>query len=106
MEFNLTTENGRKEAMKAFDHYGWILYTGPWLLKKAWDLFSTNDTIQEQRKTAVDLIKAGKDNGVDEMKIIIDETAGLDIGSEVEGIPVRAKIGKSGKVSLEVKYKN
>ena len=83
-----------------------MLYTGPWLLKKPWDLFSATDVIQEQRKTAVDLIKAGKNNGVDEMKIIIDETAGLDIGSEVEGIPVRAKIGKSGKISLEVKYKS
>jgi len=40
------------------------------------------------------------------MKITLDQTAGVDIGAELEGIPFKAKIGKSGKMILEVKYKN
>lgn len=106
MEFNLTTKDGREEALKSFDKYGWIYATGPWLLKKAWNLISSPDTIQEQRKTAIDLIKAGRDNGIDEMKITLDQTAGIDIGADIEGLPIKAKIGKSGKMTLEIKYKN
>ena len=40
------------------------------------------------------------------MKITIDQTAGVDIEAETEGIPVKAKIGKNGKMTPEVKYKN
>jgi len=106
MEFNLTTVDGRKQALESLNKYGWILAPEIWLLKKAWDWISSPDTIQEQRKTAVELIKAGRDNGVDEMKITLDQTAGIDIGVDIEGIPIKAKIGKSGKMTLEVKYKN
>ncbi len=106
MEFNVTTADGLKQALESFDKHGWIYAPGPWLLKKAWDWISSPDTIQEQRKMAIDLIKAGRDNGVDEMKITLDQAAGIDIGADVEGIPIKAKIGKSGKMTLEVKYKN
>ena len=106
MDFNLTTPDGRKQALGSFDKYGWIYAPQIWVLKKVVDWISSPDTIQEQRKTAIDLIKAGRDNGVDEMRITLDQTAGVDIGAEVEGIPVKAKIGKSGEVTLEVKYKN
>ena len=72
MEFNLTTADGRKQALDSFDKYGWAYAPGLWLLKKAWDWISSPDTIQEQRKTAIELIKAGRDNNVDEMKITLD----------------------------------
>lgn len=106
MDFDLTTTDGRKKALEIFDKYGWAYLPGPWLVKKAFDWISSPDTIQEQRKTAIELIKSGRDNNIDEMKITLDQTAGVDIGAEVEGIPVKAKIGKSGKMTLEVKYKN
>jgi len=106
MDFNLTTVDGRKQALESFDKYGWIYAPGSWLAKKAWDWISSPDTIEEQRKTAIELIKAGRDNDVDEMKITVDQTAGIDIGTKIEDIPVKAMIGKSGKMTLEVKYKN
>lgn len=106
MEFNLTTAEGRKKAIESFDRNGWKYAPAPWLLKKAWDWISSSDTIQEQRKTALDLIKAGQDNGVEEMSIELDQTAGVDIGATVDGIPVKAILGKNGKMKLQVKYKN
>ncbi len=105
MKFNLTTVEGRKQALESFDKHGWIYAPQIWLIKKAWDWIAAPDTIQEQRKTALELIKAGRDNSVDEMKITLDQTAGMDIGANFEGIPIKAKIGKSGKITLEVKYK-
>lgn len=106
MRFDLTTTDGRKLALESFDKYGWAFSPALWLIKKAADWISTPDTIQEQRETAERLIKAGRDNEVDKMIITLDQTAGIDIGSDVEGIPIKAKIGKSGKMTLEVKYKN
>jgi hypothetical protein len=46
--------------------------TAPWLRKKAWNWESLPDTIQERSNTAVELIKAGKEEGVDEMRITLD----------------------------------
>ena len=106
--FDLTTADGRKKALQAFDKYGWAISLPLWLVKNVFEVFSTSDvnTIEAQRKAAIDLIKVGRDNNVDEMKITMDQTAGLDLASEVEGIPIKCKIGKSGHMVVEVRYKN
>lgn len=110
MEFDLTSVEGFKKALEFFNKYGVIYSPQKWLLKMAWDvvssLVSSRDIIQEQRKTAVELIKAGRDAGVDEMKITLDQMAGIDIGADIESIPFKVKVGKNGKMTLEVKYKN
>ena len=112
MEFDLTSVEGFKKALEFFNKYGVICSCSSqiWLLKMAWDvvssLVSSRDIIQEQRKTAVELIKAGRDAGVDEMKITLDQMAGIDIGADIESIPFKVKVGKNGKMTLEVKYKN
>jgi hypothetical protein len=108
--FDLTTEAGRKRAMEAFDNWGWLLpgLQGVWLLRQAYGFITqqTIDTLEAQKAQAIDLIKAGREQGVDEMKITMDQTAGLDLGSDVEGIPIKAKIGKGGHMIVEVKYKS
>ena len=105
MDFNLTTTEGRAQALK---NYGGIVYQPlvVTLVQKALDSIFSTDTIKQQRKTAIELLKAGQKNNVDEMTIELDETAGIDIEAEVEGIPVKAMVGKNGKVTLKVKYKN
>ena len=40
------------------------------------------------------------------MEITLDQTAGLDFGSEVEGVPIKCKIGKNGHMTINVQYKN
>lgn len=110
MEFNLTTVEGCKQALESLNKSGSISTLELWLFNKAFDWglvpLPVTKTIDDQRKTAVELIKAGRDNEVDEMKITLDQTAGIDIGADVQGIPIKAKIGKNGKMTLEVKYKN
>jgi hypothetical protein len=106
MNFDLTTTTGRKEVVDAFDKFGWAIAPQIWLLKKALDFFSVSETIKEQQEVAINLIKAGKENGVDEMRITMDQKAGIDLQSKIEGIPLKIKIGKEGHCIVEVKYKS
>ena len=72
--FDLTTADGREKALQVFDKYGWAISWPLWLMKEAYDAFSTSDvnTIEAQRKAAIDLIKSGRDNNVDEMTITME----------------------------------
>jgi len=101
MKFDLTTVEGRQVVPL-------MLGLNPltkFVVEKVFELFSNEDTIKEQRKTAIDIIKSGKENNVDELEITLDQNAGVDIQSEIEGIPVKIKIGKDGKMNIKVKYK-
>ena len=112
-KFDITTPNGRKNALETMEKYRWV----PWvrefgLLLKAVTWVSEQisksgtNTIEAQKKAAVDLIRAGKKYNVKNMEINLDQTAGLDFGSEVEGVPIKCKIGKSGHMTINVQYKN
>lgn len=107
-KFDLTTESGRKEAAETFDKYGWAIGLPLWLAKKTWDWFSTanEETIKNQKETAIELIKAGRDNNLESMTIKLDQNVGLDFGSSFKEFPVKCKIGKDGQMVVEVKYRN
>jgi len=102
-KFDLTTSEGLKKAMD--NPFLPIFFPQIWLVKKTFALFSNTDTISEQRKTAIELIKSGKEKGVDELEIVLSQKAGLNIESDFEGIPIKAQIGKNGDMTLKVKYK-
>ena len=106
VEFDLTTDDGRKLAWQSFDRWGWIYSPTAWLVKKAVDFISTAEKAQEQRKTAIELIKAGRENGLEEMRVTVDQNAGIDIEAKLKGIPIKTKIGNSGKITIEVKYRD
>jgi len=102
--FDLTTPEG---LMKAINN-PWLPIMSPstmWFVEKIFGLFSNDDTVSEQRKTAIELIKTGKENGADEIKIVLNQTAGLNIKSELTEFPIKAQLGKSGDMTLIVKYK-
>ena len=93
--------------MEQFNKWGWAYAPSFWLVKKAYDFFTRQDIdcIKAQKEAATELIKAGRKQNVDKMKITLDQTAGLDLGGDVEGIPIKCKIGKSGHMTIEIKYK-
>lgn len=64
------------------------------------------NTIQAQRQAAGELIREGQRSGVKKMKITLDQDAGIDVGLDVEKLPVNVKfkIGKSGHAVIEVEY--
>lgn len=81
---------------------GPVVYVG----KKLYDyLATTESTIDQQKKAAVEIIKQGKESSISRIKITLDQKAGLDFGAEVEGLPVKMMMGKSGSMTLEVEYK-
>jgi hypothetical protein len=105
--FDLTTKEG---ITNAYEKYGSIL---PWqvhAVKKAFDWISsltdTKPTIEQQTKAAEDIIKAGRENNVDEIEIELEQTAGIDLNGKLKtGESIETKIGKSGKMKMKVKYK-
>ena len=65
-----------------------------------------NDTESEsQRKTVVEIIRAGKDNDASEIDFVLKESVGIKLGSKLEGLPLEFSVGKSGEMSVKVKYK-
>jgi len=100
--YNLTTRSGYAEAGKWLKNYGWTISLLPWLIYK---LFSPEVSSEKQVKMVIALIKAGKEQNVKKMNVRVNHQAGLDIGTNIEGIPIHTKIGNDGKIELEVEYK-
>ena len=80
---------------------GLVAYPAYKLIRRA---LSTGEASKEQAEAAAEIIKAGRDAGVKRMTVEIDNRAGVDIGSDIEGIPVRCMVGSKGKVRVEVEY--
>jgi hypothetical protein len=102
LTYDLTTLSGFRSATETLKQYGWLLSPAGWLI---WKIFTPEVTTEKQAETAKSLIKAGREQGVKSMRIRVSHQAGLDVGADVEGIPIRAKVGNSGEMELEVEYR-
>ena len=104
--FDLTTKEGRA-MMRVF----FPIHTPVGLALAAIDGIaslvggSNERAIEAQRKVALDIIRAGKENDADEIEITISQKAGVSLGSDVDGIPIEFIVGSSDKMTLKVKYK-
>ena len=111
--FDVTTLERRKFAEKMLDEilYFWLFpyYPEYIAIKYAWKALSpsniVNKEIEAQRETAIKIIQAGKNNGVDELEITMSEKAGIGLNSNIEDLPIEFLIGNSGNIILKVKYK-
>ena len=75
-------------------------------LEKGYDLLTQKDKIEAQKDMVSTLIKQGKENGVDNMEIIVDNTEGLSFnGSQIDGCPIKATLGSNDKMTIKVQYK-
>lgn len=75
-------------------------------LEKGYDLLTQKDKIEAQKDMVSTLIKQGKENGVDNMEITVDNTAGLSFnGSQIDGCPIKATLGSNDKMTIKVQYK-
>lgn len=115
-KFDITTPEGREIALDVFDKYGRYAFPQFWFLWQAGKLLTSavesltsgavTNEIEEQKKAAIEIIQAGKENGVDELEITMSEKVGLNLGSDIEGFPVELMAGSSGTMTLKVKYKH
>jgi len=100
--FDLTTKDGFSKAVSWFNKWGFLLSPGSWLIYK---VFSPEITTEKQLQTVEKLIVAGRKNGAKRMKIKVGHNVGVDIGTNINGIPVKVKIGNDGFAEIEVEYK-
>ena len=111
--FDIRTKEGRENATKFLETYKFYHPTllTIWLGKALFDGISSltsganEKEIEEQRKVAIDIIRAGKENGADEIEITMSQKAGVGLSSDVEGVPIEFIVGASGTMKLKVKYK-
>ena len=98
--FDLTTKDGMEIAKKYFE------LTPVGMLFKIGKMIFDSDSVKKQGKTVEDLIKAGKERGVDEMEIILDNKKGFHFDAPIdEGIKIDTVLGSDEKVRIRVKYK-
>jgi hypothetical protein len=76
-----------------------------WTVGKILDATAPASGAAKQSEAAVEIIKAGKENGVDKMTIVMDEQAGAQFSAPIEGVNISAGVGSKGKIKIEVTYK-
>ena len=113
-KLDITTKAGLMHALEvvANDRHPFVK-TGPvnrFIVRKVHQFLSdtlktTESTLEEQRKTALDIIRQGKESGADSVEITLDQQVGLHFGSSVDGFPIKATMGKSGNMTIKVTYK-
>ena len=77
------------------------LSLGKFALEK---IFSTN-SVEKEKELVAALIKEGKDKGVDEMEIDVNNRRGFDFNIPIEGIDIKTMVGANEKMRIKVKYK-
>lgn len=102
--FDLTTKDGMEIAKKYVLNYFELTPVG--MLYKIGKMIFDSDSVKKQGKTVEGLIKAGKEKGVDEMEIILDNKKGFHFDAPIdEGIKIDTVLGSDEKVRIRVKYK-
>jgi hypothetical protein len=107
--YNLTTKTGLE---KALDNSLALKILFPHLIlanKVMKHILSRKPTAEQQADTAEKLIKAGRENNVDELDIVVSNEAAakLKIALPIKGIPIEFSpdFGIRGETKVRVKYK-
>ena len=98
-KIDLTTVIGINNVVKYFNLSSLDIVVG--LLK---DIMSSKAT-KEQGKVVAEIIKQGRDQGVDEMEIKVKNTKGLDLSAPIDGAEVTVTAGSKEYTTIKVKYK-
>ena len=78
-----------------------ILIAGKYVAEK---IFS-NGTLKAQQEAAEKLIEKGKENGVDEMEITVDNTRAFKLNVPGNDVKIVTMLGADEKMHIKVKYK-
>ena len=100
-KYDLTNQSELKEIITTYVFSDPVLALGKYVFDK---IFST-DTFALQKETAEKLIQRGKENGVSEMEITIDNKRGFKLNVPVEGVQIDTRLGADEKMHVKVKYK-
>lgn len=101
--YDLTTYKGLNTAIELVKKYGWIISPLPWLIYKA---LSPEVSSEKQVDAAINMIKAGKDNGAKRMRIRVGHDAGIKLGAMLKGFPINVNVGNNGVIELDVDFES
>lgn len=105
-EHDLTTKKGMQESLNYLKVWAEVMFPlQTAVIKGIRSLMDTSAKTTEQARLAGELIKKGKEEGVDSMKIKLSNEAGIKLKSSMPDYPIEAKIGSDGVMELEVRYK-
>jgi len=100
--FDLTTQNGYNSAYDTIKNLSWLISPIGWLI---WKAFDNDNTVEKQVELAIQLIRAGRESGLKSLKIKISNKAALQIGTNIEGIPINVGFQGDNFMELEIIYK-
>ncbi len=103
-EFDLTNRKGLQKANRWLSALGWFLFPEFQIIKYTLNLFERVTSNEDQANIVEQLISKGKEKGVKKMKIKINKNAGINLGTNIDGIPINAKVGVDGTIEIEVEY--
>ncbi|MCH5230864.1 MAG: hypothetical protein J1F43_03630 [Muribaculaceae bacterium] len=100
--FNLTTKEGRDNAMESLLCINPLLYFGKKILDSVID--KDQSSMKDQHKIAEDLILKGKEQGVKNMRIKLKSDKGFKLSVPIEGVNIDTKAGSDNEIEVEVSY--
>lgn len=108
-KFDLTSKEGLRKVAKFYRRNG-LGYCFPqlFLAKKLLDLVDLvmgSEASMQQAQAAEKLIQKGKEEGVDEMEIIINNNKGFHFECPIEDVNISTNLGSDEKMHIKVKYK-
>lgn len=104
--FDLTKKSEAEKAIAFCKDFGMIAFPHLAIPYKIAKWIFDSDSAKKQGEIAKKLIEAGKQNGVDEMEITLDNTEGIHFDAPIdENCKIDTVIGSDEKVVIKVKYK-
>lgn len=101
--YDLRTFKTLQNAVELAKKYGWIIAPLPWLIYKT---LSPEVSTEKQIKMALNLIKAGKENGAKRIRLKLGHDAGIKLESILKGFPLSIVFGNQADMEIENDFDN
>lgn len=99
--YDLTNRKGINQALEVFKKYGWVLNPIPWLIYKS---FSSQITTEKQVEAALKIIETARMNKAKNLKIKLNNSAALKLGTLLKGFPLNFGLENSGSMEIEINF--
>ncbi len=99
--YDLTNRKGINQAIEIFKKYGWILNPIPWLIYKS---FSQQVTTEKQVEAALKIIETARMNNAKNLKLKLNNSAALKLGTTLKGFPLNFGMENSGNMEIEINF--
>lgn len=100
-KFDLTTKKGLGTALACLSVINPVAAAGAFIVNK----FINSEATKDQGKVVEDLIRKGKEQGVTEMEITLDNKKGINFSCPIEDAEIKTMVGNAETTTIKVKFK-